>query len=309
MLFSRFPGSKRNQAKYPIWDGSNFDAVIEPFAGGAAFSQLMLKRGVRSVFLADADPWVRAVYECWLNPTMHDRFYRQVELLKGYFLEEPDIANIICKQMLDDHANYNVPEIAAASLVFRSVTFAGIVRTNEQEVLSINYNEDRLPSLRRKQFQFPYIAKSASISISDHWSKAVDNLKQWAKSNPSGRAIALVDPPYYVPPMPQVHRQRKQANAITPAYPGHRPHDFETLMLCVDAVRCLVEISQVKLMAITNYYSDELHTALQKIDPLVCVQVGGKLNGLNRTRASTTEFIEATWTIGVRQTEQLRLAV
>lgn len=309
MLFSRFPGSKRNQAKYPIWDGSNFDAVIEPFAGGAAFSQAMLKRGVRSVFLADADPWVRAVYECWIDPNTHDAVYQSIRQLQLNFSDDPALGEQICKGVLDFHHQYSLPEVVAASLVLRHITFAGVVRVGAGKLLNVSLVEERLPTLLRWKFRFPPIQPGASISIADHWSKAVENLERWASDNPTKRAIALVDPPYYVPPMPQVHRQRKQSSAITPVYPGHKPHDPETLAMCVDAVRRLAAIPQVKFMAVTNYYSDELHQELLKIDPTITLTMGSKLDGLNCKRASTTQFVEATWTIGVRQTEQLRLAV
>lgn len=72
-LFPRFPGAKR-PPKYQFDDGSDYDAVIEPFSGSAATSVGMAGR-VQSVFLADADITVRSVLQVWLNPELHDRYY------------------------------------------------------------------------------------------------------------------------------------------------------------------------------------------------------------------------------------------
>lgn len=313
-LVPRFPGGKRNHGKYQIWDGAVYDACIEPFAGGSAFSQQMLRRGCKNVFLGERDPLLLPIYECWLAPYTHQRVYDLIDSWKQRFLnahydrDRIDVVWECLKRRLDEREDYTKEEIAAASLVLRKLTFGGVVRLNTKDKLNVRYVECQIQLLEKWVYRFPYIDQEARVYLKPSWQQAMLRFKMWADRNPNGSAIALVDPPYYAElPTGEQMEKRKRQDGITPAYPGHLPHNLKTLALSVEPVEELLKFSQVERIVVTNYYSDRLDSALRKLDPGLRMRSVGRLDGLNQTRNAGTEYEECVWEMGTEYAKQTNL--
>jgi hypothetical protein len=297
MLFSRFPGNKRN---YSIYDGRNYAAVIEPFGGSATFSQQMMARGTKNVFLADADPSVFAVYKTWMTPACHKDFYLEMKTLKKYFAREPEMAFLCVKTILDNFKDQSIPLLAAASLVFRHVIFGGIVRRSANGKLNVVCCKERLPTLNRWEYTLPPIAADCNICLETKWQWLLDYFDKWAASNDLP-TIALVDPPYYA------DRIAGQP-AMTAAYPGHKPHCPETLRLSIDPVKVLLKYPQIKRIVVTNYVSPALKREMLALSEEFAVPMKftalGKMDSINRGMGSKSQNFEGVWEFGVAHQEQ-----
>lgn len=318
-LIPRFSGGKRDHKKYRIWDGARYDAVIEPFAGGSAFSQQMILRGCKNIFLGECDRLLLSIYQCWLNPESHQAVYDAIADWQKRFHAATyspakfDLVWDCLKQRLDKspmarYEDYPIAERAAASLVLRKLTFGGVVRLNTQGMLNVKWVNDTIPGFLRWSYRFPFVPEDCNITIVNSWQKCVSRFHDWAEANPEGRAIALVDTPYFANlPSQEAMDKRKQQNGITPAYPGHEPHSLKTLNLSIAPVRILRDFGQVKRIVVTNYYSDQLDQALRGMDAGLVMRSVGKLDGLNQTRSSGTEYEECVWELGEAYATQTSL--
>lgn len=313
-LVPRYPGSKR---LYDFNDCGNYDSVIEPFTGSGITSLKLMSQGTRSLFWADTDPTMRAIYCVWVNSELHDQFYIHLEEFRSSLCREPLERDIAWNQLKDtfDAADISYPaRLAAASLCLRKLTFGGVVRASANGKLNVTYCKGQLDELKKWRYQLPISPPTLSISQSWEWS-----FKELEKSD-CERTFCLIDPPYWVPlyetisylPLNKGFKKVSvKTSTMTAAYLGHKPHDRATLDLCVDAVRTALSIQKIQRIVITNYFSEELDSAIADLcnefkKPCI-IKTVGKLDGINRGRVATTQNKEAIWSIGHAATKQLSL--
>jgi len=307
-LVPRYPGSKR---LYDFNDCGDYDSVIEPFTGSGITSLKLMSQGARSLFWADTDPTMRAIYRVWVNSELHDQFYIHLEEFRSSFFRESlerDRAWIQLKDTFDAADTSSPAKLAAASLCLRKLTFGGVVRASANGKLNVTYCTGQLDELEKWRYRLP-IAPS-TLSISQSWEGSFKELEK----SVCDRAFCLIDPPYWLPlyeANEDLKKVRRQTGTMTACYLNHKPHDRATLDLCVDAVRTALSIQKIQRIVITNYFSEELDSAIAALcdefkKPLT-IKTVGKLDGINRGRVATTQNKEAIWSIGHAATKQLSL--
>lgn len=303
MLIPRYPGGKRKLLKQ-IYDGDNYDCIVDPFAGGGAITVKLLPI-VKHAFVADADPSVWAVWECWRKPDLHSHVRQIIRNIQANAAANPALAWDFLKQDFEA-ANIRRPDLlAATSLAIRKLAFGGVIRLGSSGKLNITWSKGQLPKLLSWQYRFPAQPKGAQINLSHFWQDAV--LRFTGSS--CKRAIALIDPPYWLPYTPGT--SRRGTGGMTPAYPGHKPHAQETFDLCTKCVSSLVDSHRVQRLVVANYWSNEMDEALTKIAeeaqlPIECIKVG-RLDGINKSRAVSTQNVDCLWVIGHQGIKQLSL--
>lgn len=303
MLIPRYPGGKRKLLKQ-IYDGDTYDCIVDPFAGGGAATVKLLPV-VKRAFVADADPSVWAVWECWRKPHLHPHVKQIIRNIQTNTAANPALAWDLSKQDFEA-ANTRRPDLlAATSLAIRKLAFGGVIRFGASGKLNITWSKGQLPKFLSWQYRFPAQPEGTQINLGDSWQDAVSAFK----SSDCKRAIALIDPPYFVPYTPGTSRRGN--GGMTPAYPGHKPHAQDTFDLCVDCVSSLVSSNRVKRLVVANYWSSEMNEALTKIAedaqlPIECIKVG-RLDGINRSRAVSTQNVDCLWVIGHQRIKQLSL--
>lgn len=324
-LVPRYPGSKR---LYDFNDCGNYDSVIEPFAGSGITSLKLMSQGARSLFWADTDATMRAIYHVWVDKSLHDQFYFYLEEFRASFFKEsltlvcPDGMRLLedsirsiqdkawtqLKDTFDAADESNTAKLAAASLCLRKLTFGGVVRASANGKLNVTYCNGQLDELEKWRYQLPIAPPT--LSISQSWEGSFKELEK----SVCERTFCLIDPPYWLPLCKadeDLKKVRRQAGTMLPCYLGHKPHDRATLNLCVDAVRTALSIQKIQRIVITNYFSEELNSAIAALcdefkKPLT-IKTVGKLDGINRGRVATTQNKEAIWSIGHAATKQLSL--
>ena len=307
-LVPRYPGSKR---LYDFNDCGDYDSVIEPFTGSGITSLKLLNQGARSLFWADTDATMRAIYHVWVNSELHDQFYIHLEEFRSSFCRETVERDIAWNQLKDtfDAADISIPaKLAAASLCLRKLTFGGVVRASANGKLNVTYCNGQLDELKKWRYRLPIAPPT--LSISQSWEGSFKELEE----SDCKRTFCLIDPPYWLPLYEadeSLKKVRRQTGAMTPCYLGHKPHDRATLDLCVDAVRVALSIQKIKRIVVTNYFSEELDSAIaalcEEFKKPLTIKTVGKLDGINRGRVATTQNREAIWSIGDAATKQLSL--
>jgi len=307
-LVPRYPGSKR---LYDFNDCGDYDSVIEPFTGSGITSLKLMSQGARSLFWSDTDATMRAIYRVWVNSELHDQFYIHLEEFRSSFFRKPierDRAWIQLKDTFDAADTSSPAKLAAASLCLRKLTFGGVVRASANGKLNVTYCTGQLDELEKWRYRLPIAPPT--LNISQSWE---GSFKELEKSS-CERTFCLIDPPYWLPIYEadeSLKKVRRQAGTMLPCYLGHKPHDRATLDLCVDAVRTALSSQKIQRIVITNYFSEELDSAIAALcdefkKPLT-IKTVGKLDGINRGRVATTQNKEAIWSIGRAATKQLSL--
>lgn len=307
-LVPRYPGSKR---LYDFNDCGNYDSVIEPFTGSGITSLKLMSQGARSLYWADTDPTMRAIYRVWVNSKLHDQFYIHLEEFRSSFFRKPierDLAWDYLKDTFDAADTSSPAKLAAASLCLRKLTFGGVVRASANGKLNVTYCKGQLDELKKWRYQLPIAPPT--LSISQSWE---GSFKELEKSD-CERTFCLIDPPYWLPLCKadeDLKKVRRQAGTMLPCYLGHKPHDRATLNLCVDAVRTALSSQKIQRIIVTNYFSEELDSAIaalcDEFKKPCTIETVGKLDGINRGRVATTQNKEAIWSIGHAATKQLSL--
>jgi hypothetical protein len=309
-LFDRYPGSKRNYLLLD-GDGSDYDCIIEPFIGAGWQTLKALRLGIKQAFIADADPSVWAVWECWrggFSGAVEERVkewqFRFMGGANAAWSELKREFEHFSKWVLTDpHYESNVP-LAAASLALRKLTFAGVTRCNKQGGLNVVPSKEQLEIFPRWRYAMPP-KPQGTVSLSWDWADAIAAFE----SSDCQQAIAIVDSPYWLPYTPGT--KRRGTGWMTAAYVAHNPHADAEFSMCVDAVRRLAHNPRVKCLKVCNYDSEPMQQALEAIASEaghpITRELVGKLDGLNASRASTTQNQEVVWTIGVGAVQQLRL--
>ena len=324
-LVPRYPGSKR---LYDFNDCGNYDSVIEPFTGSGITSLKLMSQGARSLFWADTDPTMRAIYRVWVDKSLHDQFYFYLEEFRAsFFKESPTLVCLDGMRLLKDSIRSiqdkawtqlkdtfdfadksNLAKLAAASLCLRKLTFGGVVRASANGKLNVTYCKGQLDELEKWRYRFPIVPPT--LNISQSWEGSFKELER----SDCEKTFCLIDPPYWLPLYEtdeDLKKARRQAGTMLPCYRGHKPHDRATLDLCVDAVRIALSSQKIQRIVITNYFSEELDSAIAALcdefkKPLT-IKTVGKLDGINRGRVATTQNKEAIWSIGHAATKQLSL--
>ena len=313
-LVPRYPGSKR---LYDFNDCGDYDSVIEPFTGSGITSLKLMSQGARSLFWADTDATMRAIYSVWVNSKLHDQFYSYLEEFRSSFFREPlehDRAWTQLKDTFDSADESNPARLAAASLCLRKLTFGGVVRASANGKLNVTYCKGQLEELEKWRYRLP-IAPS-TLSISQSWEGSFKELEV----SDCERTFCLIDPPYWAPiyetvsylPLDKGFKKVSvKTSTMTAAYIGHKPHDYATFDLCVDAVRAALSSQKIQRIIVTNYFSEELDSAIaalcEEFKKPLTIKTVGKLDGINRGRVATTQNREAIWSVGYAATKQLSL--
>lgn len=348
LLIPRYAGNKNDPKKYPLWDGGDYACVFEGFAGSGSFGQRMLRRGARLAIYAEASPLLLPIYDCWLDRSLHSGFYEHWQAWRERILaafdkgkpylqlqpRKPNQKKAKYKVVLHDEGwideaweeleellnkalkgeNLDPCLIAACSQIYRYSNFGAIVRTSpKSKNLNVSWEAGRIhQQLRRWKYRIPPVPRGAKVLVLRDCLEACEAFEDWALSNRHSKAIALLDPPYWVPmPKPddpelqEAFKKRKSKTTMTPAYEGHEPHAEWTKELTLAPLRKLFPVPNLTRLCITNYWSPELDDAIRAIAPNHRSRLLKKLNNVNKTRASTTENIEALWEIGSVHQEQL----
>jgi hypothetical protein len=252
-------------------------------------------------FLSDSDPTVHAVWLAWLNPSKHAAVLNEIDKWKHVFERlGPDEAWTQLKLSIEDFPGDFV-ELAAASLVLRKLTFGGVVREGASGRLNIKWVQGQVTQLLKWTYKFPP-QPNGLINISLDWRDSLAQLQRAAFDE----AIALIDPPYWLPYGPG--SSRRGTGRMSPCYPGHSPHAPWQRDMCLDAVAAALADPRITRIFITNYYSAELAGALFELCPELHEQAQGKLDGINPGRKRGTNHIEALWTLDRRTNQQLAIA-
>ena len=324
-LVPRYPGSKR---LYDLDDRGDYDSVIEPFTGSGITSLKLMSKGARSLFWADTDPTMRAIYQVWVDKSLHDQFYFYLEEFRASFFKEsltlvcPDGMRLLedsirsiqdkawnqLKETFDSADESNITKLAAASLCLRKLTFGGVVRASANGRLNVTYCNGQLDELEKWRYRLPIAPPTLKLSISQSWE---GSFKELEKST-CDLAFCLIDPPYWLPLYEadeDLKKVRRQTGTMTACYLGHKPHDRATLDLCVDALKSALSSQKIKRIVITNYFSEELDSAIaglcEEFKKPLSIKTVGKLDGINRGRVAKTQNREAIWSIGDAAIEQL----
>lgn len=144
-------------------------------------------------------------------------------------------------------------QVAIAALAIRKLAFGAVVRQGKGGQLNIKWALDNLAAFVNFSGAQPY--------IKGVWHLHGDCFDAIAafKSAGYGPAIAVVDPPYWLPWEDGVRNQ------MDPAYPGHTPHSDETFRLGVDSVRQLAQCGNIKRIAYCNYFSEQMDVEIREI--------------------------------------------
>ena len=329
LVIPRYAGSKRRHWPLIVGHG-HYDAIIEPFAGGGSLSSRFATTWpAGAVFAADQNGCVRAVWQCWADPGLHEAVYQAMDALiatilaefsasldyLGYTMAElsprPAREAIALKTAVllpetwpalkaEYEAGLAVGDIAdparlaAVALALHAVTFGGVSRdTPGSEALNISPNYGQLEKLATAKWRYAFPPAPGRISVGRHWEEAIAHLE----ASSCSQALAIVDPPYWLPYTPGT--RRRGTGGMTPAYPGHRPHDPATLAMAVDSARRLAGSDKVRRLVVTNYFSAELDSHLGELASFVGLHIQrldlGLLAGLNKTRAAVTRARDTAW--------------
>mgnify|MGYP000017118210 CR=1 FL=1 len=276
---SPFPGSKRKRFD-ALAGRKKRDCLIDPFLGGGALAllcdcplkivaegdpalnlqwQFILQNRWKEV-LQEMTAWQKKVsyllstagYFAYCTLTPKKR--RKEAVLPGnelalVFLEEMDK---LWSQLLKSLKSSDDLKQAAAALAVRKLSFASYTREGKDGQLNIKWTTDKLASFVNFDGKQPIIKgewslhKDAFDAISAYMCQPIDN------------AIALIDPPYWLPPVDGVRNQ------LTPSYRGHKPHNPETFALGIASLRLLSSLTTVRRIAYCNYYSKPMDAAVRQ---------------------------------------------
>jgi site-specific DNA-adenine methylase len=203
-LLSPYPGAK-NPAVYPVHDGGDYDAWVAPFAGSGEQEAWVAQRypGL-PVIAADADFLVRATWESWGKAHIRKATASLIEAWQHRIERNPEkafteLAEFANWYYCPGHQScYNPVLVATVSILLRRLTFGGVIRRNNDGVLDVGLNQNKLKSFL-KGWQFTWPTPPKSLKVFADWSQAMDWVAGHDPRTPETnyrRAIALVDPPY-----------------------------------------------------------------------------------------------------------------
>ena len=321
-LLSPFVGSKGSKKYRAIHDGGDYDCIYEAFTGGGGFT-LLHPNAPRALFGADADPAVRAA---WL--AMHDDKTRTIaadriawwtQQFQGVSLEQAQRSWRVLREEFNwgghpaTRGKTRLAYYAAASIVIRRLCFGTVLRTANQPSttfhgkklhrlnIALSYKAEKgkskLESFQGWQHQWPTPLDHCTITT--HFNTSAIALKHSHYQS----AIAVIDPPYWVPYEPGTNR--RGTGAMTAAYPGHKPSDDREFGLCIDAINAAFATGKVKRAVVFNYVSGRLDQAIRiaaKRWNMPCHFSNlGPLGNMNNAQQKHGRFDEGVWELGDRR--------
>ena len=318
------PGSKKDRVKYPIWDRRYvYDASIEPFACAGHFSHWMLGNGiVKRAFLADIDPVVQIVYRCWQDDSLRQQVEKTINNWSKEVLSKgPKVVYENLKAIVDTKDTSDCVTLAAASLLIREFTFMSCLRANTKGRLNVKESRDKVASLKKKSgfvknepqlspelleslndgwgYKMPWFGPDWRLHFSNDAHACIDSFEL----SFTGKAIALHDAPYWVPKGSRPGR--RGTGALTPSYICHGdPQGIELFDLIVSTLERLLANPRIERVVMTNYISDPLCDAIERINKFgrdwrltsLSVLTGGN-NGINGN-SRDDQFVEGFWEFG-----------
>lgn len=307
-LLSPFVGSKADTSKYPVYDYGYYDCVIEPFVGSGHFTTGMFWRTpISKAFVADSDPAIREVWECWVSAELRADveesidFWSERILFKNPVHAYQELKKIFEGEQYDcDGTPYDIVDRVSASILLRKLVFGGVLRCNTEGRLNVALSQDKLKAFESWRFEWLPFLDRYQIYIQNNWQHC---LSRFELDSTARNAIAFVDPPYWLPKGSRPGR--RGTGAMTPAYPTHGdPSGDELFRDCVDCVDRLLGNPKVRRVVVTNYWSDQLHTALEDLADRHGVDTWaftnlGSLQTMNKTqRARKDAPTEGFWEFG-----------
>jgi hypothetical protein len=331
-LLSPYVGSKENVTKYPVHDGGDYDAIIEPFLGSGHFTTRHIG-SIGKAFVAEQDPSVWAVAYCWTQPRLRVAVDSIVLQYRAMILEDAETAYDYLKSEFDrivaeGKAFWNRPvtvKLAAVSITIRKLLFGAVTRPNATTgKLNVSLSQDKLKTFEKKHGvpQLQLLTREECQTWVHHWrplpqGAQVHLFLDWRftcmalERSSVESAIAFIDPMYWVPYRPGT--ARRGTGAMTPAYRGHDPSDRQLLMDCIDCVEWLLSTGKVKRLVVTNYISDPMRAAMarlaQKYDFPLWFSDLGPLNTMNKRHKAKTQYHEGAWEFGEVKTFRDRVPV
>jgi hypothetical protein len=322
-LLAPFVGSKADVKKYPVHDGGQYDATVEPFGGSGHFTTRHLDH-IGRAFVAERDPTVWAVWYCWLRPELRRRVDAELIRWQGEVIQDAEAAFETLSDFIDTTilaagltSTSTIVALAAARITIGKLNFGAVVRCNATEgKLNISLSEDKRSSFeaRHNSPQLSLVTREEINAWVHHWRPLPPEVRvnlfthwrhvcQALERSSVTRAIALVDPIYWLPYEPGT--DRRGSGAMSPAYPGHQPSAEETFGDCVDCAEWLLATGKVKRLVLTNYISDPLGVALADLSGRYGIDFEfsnlGPLSTMNKRQAAKTENEEGAWEFGGRR--------
>jgi hypothetical protein len=144
-------------------------------------------------------------------------------------------------------------QVAAAYAVFKRFAHGSVMRTSGKGLnVSLSVDKCKPQSIMAWQLEYPQPERPQNLAI--YKSAAAVEYRQ----NPTwdNGDIALIDPPYYC--------DKKLYRPISPCYPDHKPHDWATAQLCLDALEDAL-LAKVGTIITTNYYCPALDDAISEL--------------------------------------------
>lgn len=226
--------------------------IVEPFAGSASLIVARLGLWIKEAIAADADPSVRVMLDLYRKPQYHEACRTVIRDWQAAVANHPvESWKIIKDQMqklmvADDYEASDIPYLVAISYVYRSLAFAGIVRTGKtSNKINVSAGRDQVSTFSQRRIFFPTMPSGCNLDLFDRWQDAITAIPRLAK------AFVLIDPPYY--------------GKLEPCYPNHRPQDSATLRLFLDSLQAALDHPGVYRVVGKNYGSDEMDREISKL--------------------------------------------
>ncbi|MEM9482103.1 MAG: hypothetical protein AAGA83_00270 [Cyanobacteria bacterium P01_F01_bin.116] len=311
-LINPYPGSKRNFNKYPIWDGRQYDFIVEPCVGSGHFTTWALSNGiVKKAFVADNNYGVHGVWETWTDNEYRKRVWKAINQLIGKNFRDKSWATAqnafaFLKDAIDSYHPENIAsnhlDFIVATIVIRRLIFGSFLRNNTKGLLNVCLSQDKFQSIQNWHFQWPWLPDNSQIIIEDDALKLCDRIN--AESIGMTRGLCLFDPPYWVPQAPGT--ERRGTGAMTPAYPDHLPSEGALFDFTIKVLDKLLSSRKIGRVVFTNYINDRLCDAVQQLadkhnQKYWFKDLGPLQRSNNYAETRTDPFREGWWEFGGNQ--------
>jgi hypothetical protein len=237
-IFDRFPGA----TDPGMVKTEGCDLIVEPFAGSGECTVVHLggTSGIKKAIIADADPTIRAVWNLYQNAEHEKETLKQLHSYRKALATEPKVTWEIIKRRFEEYLKTgqinNTASAAAVSLIYRSVAYAGIVRSGKSSnTLNVSPGRDQLAYIHKKVFRPRLLPPNCEIDIYSDWRLAIQAIPKTAQ------AVVLIDPPYWSP------------IGMEPCYPGHRPKHPSTLAAWHYSIMMAMAHPGIKRIVAKNY--------------------------------------------------------
>jgi hypothetical protein len=144
-------------------------------------------------------------------------------------------------------------QVAAAYAVFKRFAHGSVMRTSGKGLnVSLSVDKCKLQSIMAWRLEYPQPERPQNLTI--YKSAAAVQYRQnpiWDNGD-----ICINDAPYYC--------DKKLYRPISPCYPDHKPHDWATAQLCLDALEDAL-LAKVGTIITTNYYCPALDDAISEL--------------------------------------------